>query len=335
VQSVQGVSIEHSLLDAMRVLMRERWSANVPGGRVWISPEGTYLFWKIAVEDITNWARAAGIQGLPQDPDTLASILMDQGLLLPSPNPPTPNRKHYHRIVITAPKVPKVVMECVQLKGMDLLGLHADQVSPVQIDYPQGEIDPATQRVVKDSAKPAQTVTSNDDDTSEATPSKNEAKPDSENDNAEKQPPKVVDVFQGDETKSKKDKKSKDHPFEVFPKEEQAPVKKRGPFVRYGAAAPILESLANDIKQNKWNGEVCEQDEGLVLRYPEVLKAYAPKPAVALDALRTQGLLVNNDKGQEIWRIENEGEDPFRAVVLNPRFLKHLKPEQEPSREVQ
>jgi hypothetical protein len=72
------------------------------------------------------------------------------------------------------------------------------------------------------------------------------------------------------------------------------------------------------------------REEGLALKYPDVIKAYVSKPNEGLEALRSQSLLVSNEKGQEIWRIETEeAEEPFRAIIISPRVTKLLNVGQE------
>lgn len=76
-----GVPVERYLLDAMRRLVRGgRWGVNVPGARVWVLVEGTFVVWRAAAaEEITALLAADRVPGVPRDPDTLADILIERG----------------------------------------------------------------------------------------------------------------------------------------------------------------------------------------------------------------------------------------------------------------
>lgn len=73
------------LLDAMRRLARNGWTANADAGPLWKAKTGVYLDWAKATETITALLNGDGLV-VPQDPDTLAEILADHNVLIRSPN---------------------------------------------------------------------------------------------------------------------------------------------------------------------------------------------------------------------------------------------------------
>ena len=82
-----GVPIERYLVDTMRSLLRDgTWAVNVPGARVWVFPPNrVHLVWPACAEAIVQRLTDARIPGIPQDPDTLADILIERHLVHPPP----------------------------------------------------------------------------------------------------------------------------------------------------------------------------------------------------------------------------------------------------------
>ena len=79
---VIGAHLEPHLVDAMRRLVRDgKWIPNQPGGRVWIGREGIFIDWLDAASDISQLLSRDAFAGVPKDPDTLASLLANAGLL--------------------------------------------------------------------------------------------------------------------------------------------------------------------------------------------------------------------------------------------------------------
>lgn len=78
-----GIHLEPHLIDSMRRLIKSgKWSINVKGARVWVGSDGVFLVWGAAAKDIIALLTVDSFVGLPQDPDTLADILIDAKVLL-------------------------------------------------------------------------------------------------------------------------------------------------------------------------------------------------------------------------------------------------------------
>lgn len=79
---VIGTHLEPHLVDAMRRLVRSgKWAPNQPAGRVWVGKEGTFIDWIEAAADISMVLAKDSFAGVPKDPDTLASLLINAELL--------------------------------------------------------------------------------------------------------------------------------------------------------------------------------------------------------------------------------------------------------------
>ncbi len=79
-----GIHLEPRLIDAMRRLLKSgKWSVNSKGARVWVGKEGAFVIWGAASKEIIGLLTADSFVGLPQDPDTLADILIDANVLQP------------------------------------------------------------------------------------------------------------------------------------------------------------------------------------------------------------------------------------------------------------
>ena len=79
---VIGTHLEPHLLDAMRRLVRGgKWLPNQPDGRLWVGKEGVFIDWIGAASDIALLMEKDAFAGVPKDPDTLAEILANAGML--------------------------------------------------------------------------------------------------------------------------------------------------------------------------------------------------------------------------------------------------------------
>ncbi|MEA3642308.1 MAG: MobH family relaxase [Lamprobacter sp.] len=83
-ETAVGVPVERYLIDGMRRLLHEgRWQVNVPGARVWLLREGgLHLVWPAAARDLTERLAEDHLPGIPRDPDTLAELLFERGLVV-------------------------------------------------------------------------------------------------------------------------------------------------------------------------------------------------------------------------------------------------------------
>lgn len=85
-----GVHIEPYLIDAMRRLMKVgTWAVNACGkreGRIWLGNDGVFLDWQLAAGDIVGLLYRDAFAGIPQDPETLAELLCESGVLERMPN---------------------------------------------------------------------------------------------------------------------------------------------------------------------------------------------------------------------------------------------------------
>lgn len=72
--------LQRYIYDAIRRLLRSKWTTNRNGARVWVTQEGVHIVWQPASQDIIELLEEDGIEGIPKDPDSLAEILVDHGL---------------------------------------------------------------------------------------------------------------------------------------------------------------------------------------------------------------------------------------------------------------
>ena len=132
---VTGIRAEHRVLDAIRGLIRDKWTCNTPGSRVWVTSDGVFINWKPAVNDLMVRIRANGSSGGLTDPDSIAELLVEHDILSINPHPTSSKvLPHYHRITVQAPHIPKHPMDCVRVANPTLLGLQLGTVSPVDVE---------------------------------------------------------------------------------------------------------------------------------------------------------------------------------------------------------
>jgi conjugal transfer pilus assembly protein TraI len=82
-----GIHLEPHLIDAMRRLIKGgQWTVNTKGARVWIGTDGVFIVWSAGAKDIAGLLTSDTFVGLPQDPDTIADILIEANVLVRGQN---------------------------------------------------------------------------------------------------------------------------------------------------------------------------------------------------------------------------------------------------------
>jgi len=90
--TVDGVSlavpVEKHLLDAMRRITKgPDFKINVPGAGWWMLGNALYLVWPETGKRIVELLRQDNVPGIPQDPDTIADILIERNIATASADP--------------------------------------------------------------------------------------------------------------------------------------------------------------------------------------------------------------------------------------------------------
>lgn len=77
-----AVPVEQHIIDAMRRLFETgRWKINVPGGRGFVVEGALFLVWPQASREIIDLLAEDNIPGIPRDPDSMAKVLFERGLI--------------------------------------------------------------------------------------------------------------------------------------------------------------------------------------------------------------------------------------------------------------
>jgi conjugal transfer pilus assembly protein TraI len=81
-----GSHLERYLVDALRHLAgsNSAWQPNREKSRVWFGPDGLFLAWPSAAEDIQKLLDAAQLQGIPKAPETIMEVLLLAGVFEPT-----------------------------------------------------------------------------------------------------------------------------------------------------------------------------------------------------------------------------------------------------------
>lgn len=77
---LQGSPLDFRLVEIMRELSSNLWSTNQPESVIWHLPDGLFLDWDKAVEDINRMVIGMGFIGIPRDAGVLADTLIDSGV---------------------------------------------------------------------------------------------------------------------------------------------------------------------------------------------------------------------------------------------------------------
>ena len=110
-----GMHLEPHLIDAMRRQVRSgSWSLNQPGGVLWAGKEGVFLNWPVAAAAITHTLKRDGFMGVPQDPETLAEILVEANVLVRPPG-------HQRYWTISEPATAVIIESALRITPPDLI----------------------------------------------------------------------------------------------------------------------------------------------------------------------------------------------------------------------
>lgn len=296
---ITGIRAEHRVLDAIRGLIRDKWTCNSPGCRVWVTSEGVFVNWKPAVNDLMVRIRANGSTGGLTDPDSIAELLVEHDILLVNPHPTSSKvLNHYHRLVVHAPQVPKHPMDCVKVANPTRLGLQLDTVTPVNVEVlgqPKAPVD---------GADPQQDLL--DSTLGESGDTRDEVSR-TDVDRAEEPPAAIV-------------------PTEVNDIRATGPTPAQSDVSllrRYGIAGEVLMTLAQSDSP-----PFVATEDGLALSYPHALDGVCDNPSGFLTSCRTQSLLVpapGTRKSSVIRkRVGNNTTLPEQYIVLVPRLAEPL-----------
>ena len=293
-----GIPVEHRLLDAIRGLVRDKWTSNSAGSRMWATEQGVFLNWRPAVNDILVRLHSDGITGVPTDPDTLAELLVEKSVLAENPKPASTRvHRHYFRLTIHAPQVPKHPMDCVQLVNPSLLGLQLDTLTPLPVEIKGGLSRNDDDEVV-------QQAEMNLD--SGAGPGAGAAA-DGGAASASRSPVMNVD-----------DAETTDAVDESKP---ASPGVARG-LLRYGIAGEVLSAMLT-----KGTDAFVVVADGIAIAFPDAVKAVYAQPKDFLSSCQAQSLIVPaaNDASRLVRkRRKNDDSMPEQYVVLVPRLAPSL-----------
>lgn len=291
-----GVQLEYRLLEALRALVREKWTLNSPGSRLWCTQQGVFLNWKPAVNDMLVRMRAEGINGLPRDPDVIAELLIGHGVLVANPSVTT-GLKHYYKLLPQMRGAPKQSLEVVRIVDAELIGLQVHGVDPIPAEIVGASaglgLDQETSAAVPE---PLQLPLEGGDDTS-----------------AE------VLVREGTDTTSSQPVSPKPQPPSSAAQLDR--------LKRFGLPGTVLQKLAEQLVREPHSTVIARASDGIAIAFPDGVAPHCREPQEFLASCEAQGLLVSEDATARRFvrtRKANESHLPPRYIVLAPRIARHL-----------
>lgn len=299
-----GIPLETYLLDAMRHLAHQRWRVNTSGSPLWLSDQGLFVCWGIAVDDILAYLDEEGIYTVPKMPSTLADIMLAHKLAIP----PTPGRPHNNFWIIDVPGLGQV--EAMLLSSPELIiNVQERPVVEIKVISP---IQP------KKEPKPLETVAQPieyQQQNTESSACENGIK----NLPAEKPAPKAART--GDDIASNTTQTA-----DVSPQKTVVSLKTPEESIdwlrKQGKAGEILAALAEDCKTGRKRPgiDVFWMDVGLAVIFPNALMGLGFDPAKALSAIRDKGWVVANQKTSKsaLHDISTANGIETKALILTP-----------------
>ena len=136
-----GSHLERYLVDALRRLAagHSSWTPNREKSRVWFGPDGLFLVWPGAAEDVLVLLERDQLAGIPKSPHTLLDLLLDAGVFVS----PDATRQTWSIL----PPQAKTPLEAVKLASPAIVLTGLDPLPPALpsklISAQQGELPPS------------------------------------------------------------------------------------------------------------------------------------------------------------------------------------------------
>ena len=307
---VDGLTVGYYILDALRIYHKSKWRINSPEYPIWNLSEGLFIWWEKAAPVVLEHLKEEGLTQLPQDADTLAYILVNEGLC-ETYKDENEGGAAYWPVTIQMQHVPSVVMRMLKFSNPGvLLGSGNHMITPAIIGEHRKESivdeNPAeeTPTDFKNDMPPPPPVEDNVDmETGEIlpTPASGEAMEKNAADIKNRQ--KEL-VFSDENKKAGKEGKQNKR-AKTEEKSETSVAHKKIPepgsnknLLIYGTAGEILELISEDVAKGKWKPgvDIFWDLGGLCINTPRVVGAYGVDAKQVIEEME---MLQWLDKGSQ------------------------------------
>jgi len=79
-----GIPVGRVILTAMHSLANSDWKINTPGSQLWYMNDELYVIWPGSAGSLATYIRANGSEGIPSNPESIADILTEHGVVEPN-----------------------------------------------------------------------------------------------------------------------------------------------------------------------------------------------------------------------------------------------------------
>lgn len=304
-----GVAVEHYLIDAVRTLLRTKWRINAVDEPAWNTDQGAFLDLRRCVKDVVAHLRESRVYGVPEDPRTVAEILVERGLA--EPYEAQGHQSPYWPIqILDEPALRGRILECIKIKTPELIfgrNVHA----PVRAAVGAGP-DP--------SAPSAESIAEPQAD------ARGKDAPEGEQATADEQKPRVERDSTADRQRSL-ELEGDDAPAGAPAKQalDAQNIQSKTAFSLYGRVGSVLDAIAGDLKRGDiQNGtDVLWVRDGLLIGYPDVIARYGVDPNNFVSDLKNNGWTTSDNK-REMIRLCSVAGQERRFVVVTERIGKRL-----------
>jgi hypothetical protein len=319
-----GISVEHRVMDAIRALIKAKWSINEPGARLWVTGQGVFLVWRSAFMDIQLKLNSSGLKGVPEDANTLGVIMLDRGAFYKNPYKASGNR-HLYKIRINAPRIPKAPLEAVRLADPEDLGIDMTRYEPLEVellDRPEDQIvasrdEPSMDYSHTMSLPLEEQIPTTLNDEKPPPLSEYEIEATSLPDN---ETPETAQKIVAPDMRVASQQEAGLHRNQF---ENSQYGKPAGAFNRLGSLGPTLMKFSEDIKSGKWQApEVRTLEGALVVSFPYVIKHYTDNPQEFLKQCKVRNLIEREYR--EKVELNTHKTRELQFIVFNNRYSRLL-----------
>jgi len=307
-----NLPIQYYLVDALRRLCAKQHAVNTQGGFAWKTGTGVYVDWDAVAPEAVSLLRSDGLI-MPRDPDTLAELLAETGVLQRSPVNGKTDSLYWHCQVDPEGRARR----CVRL-GPEIL--HLAEVPDMDLVV-QPDPSPVTMVDKKSPAKKSSTRTSPHQDTAAAKPAGNRAPPETEIDGVDSADD---ESDEGTDLESEEGIESADDSVQIPKGDGQDRPPPARDMIEEGEAGQILMSIAQKVKTKVLSRQyhVLDHEDGIALRFPDVFTTIGILPSQGLLAIKDKGWIVQPSEKKKgmTHTIRDKSGAEMRAIILTPEI---------------
>ena len=316
-----GSHLERYLVDALRRLAagHSAWTPNRDKSRAWLGPEGLFLVWPSAAEDVLSLLESDQLAGIPKSPQTLLDLLLEAEVLVADGT----GRELWD----IQPPGAKTAIEAVKLANAAILLTGLDP-QPTALTTPllAPPPSPAKQTAQATNAKPA--AAGDSPAITAAAPSPpTTAPPEAPTAVPPAEQLSLLDAPNTDTAAAAPHEAARmiDEPASTSPGHESLAVRLRAPMRLNPAVRNALAEIVATLNDSASTSDICTVAEGIFVPLADFERC-GIQPGIAIRALDDTRMIRRSQPGGPPTVSRQIRDDTVVGVILAPAHVEGLDP---------